>query len=218
MSNDNIKLDFQFDSKRQSILKSRGVDGNLFANTRNKFEFDEAVCRMKPEIRNVMNRGISVKKQIRQFNSLMNNPLRSNLLIGVGSFPSDNRAKIIALNIMNRAIEFQIQNSKSRRKNRRIQSKNYPLWHKVYGGLGDEIRDNGKFDNPSMLIISNIGIDSTPMKIEKVRDIVEKFTALPRIVVVNGCCPMQFFATKLFLPMNYGFYVGPDNKTAVLEF
>jgi hypothetical protein len=218
MTDSKIRLDFQFDTKRQAILKSRGVDGNLFANTRNKFEFEEAVCRMKPEIRNVMNRGIPVKRQIRQLNSMLEHPLRSNVVVGIGSFPSDNRAKIIALNIMNRAVDMQIANTKSSRKNKRLAGKNYPLWHKVFGGFGDELRDNGKFDNPSMLIISNIGIDSTPMKVEKVRDILEKYTAVPRIVIVNGCCPMKFFATKLFLPMNYGFYVGSDNKTTVLEF
>lgn len=218
MSNDKFALNFQFDAKRQNILKSRGVDGSLFANTRNKFDFEESVCRMKPEIKNVVNKGISTKKQIRNIETCVNNPLRSNLLIGVGSFPSDNRAKIVALNIMDAAIDFQIANSKAKRKNRKIIGKNYPLWHKIYGGFNDDLRDGDKFDNPSMLILSNVGIEATSIKVEKLRDICEKYNSIPRIVVVNGCDPMKFFATRLFLPMNYGFYVGPDNKTAVLEF
>lgn len=213
-----IKLRFQFDTKRQNLLKSRGVDGGLFASSRNKFDFEDSVCRMKPEIRNIINKGISTKKQIQQMSNLLEHPLRGSPIIGISSFPSDNRAKLLALTLMDAAIDFQIANSKSKRKIRKLIGKNYPLWHKVYGGFGDEIRDNGKFDNPSMLIISNVGVDSTSLKVEKVRDILEKHTTLPRIVVVNGCDPMKFFATKLYLPMDYGFYIGSDSKTTVLEF
>lgn len=209
-----IKLNFQFSTKRQTLLKSRGVDGGCFASARNKFDVNDSIVRMKPEIKNIMNKGISVKKQLNSLSRLLANPLRGAPVIGIGSFPTDNRAKLVALNIMDAAIRVQTEE----KKNRKLAGKNYPKWHRVYGGLGDPIRDKAEWDNPTMLILSNIGTDSTAMKIEKVRDLLVKYDSIPRIVVVHGCDPMKFFAEKLYYPMNYGFYVGSDNKTAALEF
>lgn len=204
---DTPALRFKFEGKRQRIMKSRGADGVLFSGSRNSFEFDVAAVRIKPDIPGIVVRGISVKKQARHLATLFRNPLRGHPIIGIGSFPSDLRARMLALNIMERAIAVQ-----DMAKRGRLAIRDYPLWHKVYGGLGDPLRDKGLPDNPSMLIISNVDIDSTAFKIEKVRDILEKNTHIPRVVVVSGSDPMTFFARKLHLPMDYGFYIGADNR------
>lgn len=209
------KLRFQFGSKRQRTLKSRGVDGMCFAGKRNAFEFDVAAMRMKPDIPGIVTKGISVKKQAQHLVNIRKHPLRGHPIIGIGSFPSDLRAKMLALNIMDWAIDYQESTKVRKHRNR-----DYPVWHKVYGGLGDELRDKTYSENPSMLVLSNVTADSTSMKIEKVRDILEKFPNLPRVVVVSGCDPVWFFAMKLHLPMDYGFYIGADNregKSSVLD-
>lgn len=209
------KLKFKFEGKRQRIMKSRGVDGVLFAGSRNSFEFDIAAVRIKPDIPGIIVKGISVRKQATHLSTLFRNPLRGQPVIGIGSFPSDLRARMLALNLMERAIMAQ-----DIAKRGRLASRDYPLWHKVYGGLGDPIRDKGMPDNPSMLIISNIDIDSTGFKVEKVRDIIEQNTHIPRVIVVSGCDPMTFFARKLHMPMDYGFYIGADNregKSSILD-
>lgn len=209
------KLRFKFEGKRQRIMKSRGVDGVLFAGSRNAFEFDIAAVRIKPDIPGIIVKGISVRKQANHLSALFRNPLRGHPIIGIGSFPSDLRARMLALNIMERAIAAQ-----DAAKRGRLAIRDYPLWHKVYGGLGDPLRDKGLPDNPSMLIISNVDKDSTAFKIEKVRDILEQNTHIPRIVVVSGSDPMSFFAQKLHMPMDHGFYIGADNregKSSILD-
>lgn len=208
-------LKFKFEGKRQRIMKGRGVDGVLFAGTRNSFDFATAALRIKPDIPGLVVKGISVRKQCSQLSRLFSNPLYGHPVIGIGSFPSDLRARLVAANIMERAILAQ-----EKAKRGKLAARDHPLWHKVYGGLGDPLRDKGLPDNPSMLIISNIDIDSTAFKIEKVRDIIEQNTHIPRIIVVSGCDPMSFFARKLHMPMDIGFYVGADNrvgKSSILE-
>lgn len=201
------KLKFKFDPHRQRLLKSRGVDGMCFAGARNSFEFDVAAHRMKPDIPMVVSKSISVKRQLAMLASLWENPLRGHPIIGIGSFPTDLRAKMLAVNIMDRVMTFQDKTNSSR-----IMRKDYPLWHKVYGGFKDPIRDEGLQGSPSMLIVSNIDIDSTNYKVEKVRDILEMYSNIPRVVVVSGSCPMEIFAKRLHLPMDMGFYMGADNK------
>lgn len=201
------KLRFRFPSKHQKIMRSRGVDGVCFAGQRNAFEFDIAAVRMKPDIPGIITKGISVRRQVNTLNKVFANPLRGHPVIGIGSFPSDLRARMLAVNIMDQAIAAQDE-----AKSGRLATRDYPLWHKVYGGLGDPLRDRGLPDNPSMLIISNVDADSTNYKIEKVRDIIEQHPNIPRIIVVSGCDPMWFFAVKLHLPMDYGYYIGADNR------
>ena len=88
------KLKFRFEGKRQKVMRSRGVDGVLFAGQRNAFEFDIAAVRMKPDIPGIITKGISVKRQVKTLTKLFSNPLRGHPVIGIGSFPSDLRAKM----------------------------------------------------------------------------------------------------------------------------
>lgn len=202
------KLRFRFEGTRQKQLRMRGVDGMCFAGQRNAFDFDVAAVRIKPDIPGIVTKGISARKQIKALSSIFAHPLRGAPIIGIGSFPSDLRAKMLAVNIMSLSMGAQENSAQSRR----LRQKDYPLWHKVYGGFKDTIRDNGLPDNPSMLIISNVDVDSTAPKVEKVRDLLEMFPSIPRVVVVSGVDPMTFFATRLHLPMDYGFYMGADNR------
>lgn len=202
------RLRFRFDSADQKIMRSRGVDGMCFAGSRNSFEFDIAAVRIKPDLQDLIVPSISVKRQVDNLARMLDNPLYGHPVIGIGSFPSDLRAKMIAVNLMLEAIHVQNESTSSR-----IRRYDYPLWHKVYGGFKDNLRDNGLGDDrPSMLIISNVDVLSTPVKIEKVRDILEQHPNIPRVVVVAGCDPLTFFATKLHLPLDYGFYVGPSRN------
>ena len=75
------------------------------------------------------------------------------------------------------------------------------------GGFYDELLDEKTRRNISMLIIANVGLDSTPQKIGKVRDLLEKYDHIPRIVVVNGSDPVTFFAEKIRMTMQFAVFL-----------
>lgn len=202
-------LKFKFDTNRQKLLLARGIDRSCFSHSREAFTVEDSFLRMKPKVdKMLIRKAITVKTQLTVLSNLMDHPLRGSPIIGIGSFPSDMRAKMLAANIMDRAITFQTT------RDRRNPS-HYPLWHRVYGGFGDPLLDNQQ--SMSMLIISNVGLDSTAPKIEKVRDLLTKYDNIPRIVITHGCDPMEFFLTKMHMPMTYGFYLGADSKSVMLD-
>jgi hypothetical protein len=126
------------------------------------------------------------------------------LSAGVGGFPSDARAKQLALHMFIKAIEEYQTRDPRKNTNRSL-----PLWHHVYGGFGDALRDM-KSDFPSFIVISNITPECTNLKMEKVRDCLTKFNNMdiPVLVVCAGMDPYTLFTTKLYYPMRWGMYLG----------
>lgn len=231
-SESDIRMEFKFDTQRQNLLKSRGVDGYAFSLARSPFQVEEALVRIKPVVRNIENlvknnqielapssitwlpegfvlRSISVKKQINGIQKVMDNPLHGNYTMAIGSYPSDVRAKVLAANFMNRAIDAQMQGVQRGRA--------YPLWHPLMGNQWDSLRDAREPENMSMLIITNVGVDSSRTKLEKLRDLLEKFNNIPKIVVVNGIDPVTFFAERVRLPLKYAFYLSAEQKASILD-
>ncbi len=73
------------------------------------------------------------------------------------------------------------------------------VWEQVQGGYTNKILQQNE-DSCSMLILSGLAVNSTQAKIEKARDIIEKFCNIPVVVCVAGEDPISFAATKLHLP------------------
>lgn len=204
-----VPLDFKFDTNRQKMLSTRGADRTCFAAAREAFLLEDSLMKIKPKLdRMIVTSAITVKQQVSALERLFAHPLHGSPIIGIGSFPTDMRAKMLAINLMNRAVDVQLTRD-------RKTASHFPLWHKVYGGFGDPLIDNKQ--NMSMLIISNVGVDSTAAKIEKVRDLIERYDNIPRVIVTHGTDPLSFFLTKLHVPMTYGFYLGADSKSVVLD-
>jgi hypothetical protein len=70
---------------------------------------------------------------------------------------------------------------------------------------------------PSMLIISNLAENSTAMKIEKCKDLLEKFPNIPRVVVVAGTDPVSFAATQLHVPAHGICYISSALSKSVQQ-
>ena len=70
----------------------------------------------------------------------------------------------------------------------------------------------GGFENkslnaePSLLVITGLTPNSTPVKLEKARDLLEKHSNIPRIVVMAGEDPITFFMTRLYYSVNSIYY------------
>lgn len=195
-----------FDKGREKLLLSRGVTYPDLMQRNNSINLEESLVKISADIPNMVSRTISKQKQLKAIEVLMTRPLRGSYAVGISSFPSDLKAKQLAVAVMNVAM---LQYAKSHRK----AGRGMPLWHKVYGGLGDPLRDKSNVETPSLLIISNINSTSTGYKLEKVRDLLEKYAQIPRIVITGGEDPITLFATKLNLPLKAAVYLGPANHT-----
>lgn len=195
---------FKWEGERMRLLRSRGIDGYAFSLARNPFVVEDSVVRIEPKAvewlpENCDVKSISVKKQIASLDALLAHPLKGNGITCISSYPSDTRAKLLAANIVDRAIELQIKGA--------VRGKAYPLWHRLYGGFNDPLRDNRELDPCSMLVLTNIGPDSTPQKLEKLRDLLERYDNIPKVVVVNGTDPVTFFAEKMRLPLKHAIFI-----------
>lgn len=191
--------------ERVKILTTRGVSAGDMLHGRDEYNVRENIVKYDTDIPKMMPKIVSAVKQFRNLEKIAENPISSNYVLAISSFPSDARAKQLAIYLMNKGIDMWYKRHKPGR--------GLPLWHKVYGGYADTLRDKSVEEIPSMLIISNLNSDSTGIKIEKARDLLEKYDGIPRIIVLGGNQdPISFFATRLFYPINVGLLLGPTNR------
>lgn len=189
----------------EKLLASRGVSFQDMPPKKLNFSVDEALVKIEPEIPGVIAKNITINKQRSALATVFKNPLKTPFVMGISSFPSDQRAKYLATNIMMAAC---LAYNRDKRSGREL-----PLWHRVFAGFQDTLRDRSNTDSiPSLIVISNVTIDSSSIKLEKVRDILEKFPDVPRIVVMGGEPPSNLFANRLNFPMTIGIYLGPDSR------
>ena len=189
----------------EKTLVSRGVPPQDLPSRNTRIRVDESLVKIEPSIENVLSRTVSTGRQLKLLERYVEHPVRSSYTLCISSFPSDLRAKHLAIFLMSKAIE-------QHRLGHRKPGRGLPLWHRVYGGFGDVLRDKPVHEMPCMLIVSNVNIGSSQAMIEKVRDLLERYSEIPRIVVTGGEPPCNLFANKLFYPLHAGIYLGPDNR------
>ncbi len=135
------------------------------------------------------------QKQMSAFEDFLENPfeLKNYCIV---SAPNDSNAKLLAAFMMQHAA-----NMASKFTSR-------PIWHTVTGGFDNPIVSNKK--PCSLMVLTNVGTDSTVTKKEKLRDILET-QECSKIVVATGCDPFEFFTRHLFLPVHGVFYLTNDS-------
>lgn len=115
------------------------------------------------------------------------------VIYGVAGNPDDSKAKLFA------AYLIQLHQSE-------LAGHHNVVWHTMYGGydntLMKEYKDVDSKSEPTMLVLSNLTPSSTNVKIEKTKDLIERFSNIPRIIVCAGEDPMSFLHTRLFVPVN----------------
>lgn len=112
---------------------------------------------------------------------------------GVASAPSDDVAKYFAAYL----VQQFILNSPP--------SKNNIIWHHLYANFKNPLIENQ--ESPSLLVLTGLTPNSTSLKLEKARDLLEYYSDIPRIVVIAGEDPVTFFATKLYYKLTHIFFL-----------
>lgn len=189
---------------REKLLLSRGVPQADLVHGAHSIDVVSSLTKYETNIPGVHAKVVSCAKQVKALESIIANPLRGSYAVCINSFPSDLMAKHLAAYIFSLAIDSWTRRHKAGR--------SMPVWHRVFGGLHDTLRDKAAEETPSLLVLSNINESSSAHKLEKVRDILEKYSHVPRIVVSSGSDPITFFTTRLHYPLNAGLHLGPTNR------
>lgn len=118
---------------------------------------------------------------------------RTPMIYVVTGAPDDSKAKLFAAYLMHHHLKA-------------LGPESNPVWHALYGGFENKLlRDHEGPDSmmrPTMLVLTNLTSDSTAVKLEKARDLIERFDNIPRIVVAAGDDPISFALGRLFVPVN----------------
>lgn len=145
---------------------------------------------------------IGITDQLKGIKETLANPFKNGYLFVIGVDDVENRALTLAGALFIEAVKQSYENRNHL---------GLPLWHWVQGGHWDRIRDNRNSENItnfSLLCLANIAENSTPEKLEKVRDLLWIYSYLPRIVVVAGGDPLSFCVNKLHMRPNRIAYLG----------
>lgn len=114
------------------------------------------------------------------------------VVYGVTGSPDDVKAKYFAAFLAQSHIE-------------KLGNEANVVWCTLYNFHGDDpLKDSftGVKSRPTLLIVSNLTPGSTQFRLEKARDLVERFHNIPRIIVAAGEDPLSFLATRLYVPVN----------------
>ena len=190
----------------KDVLVKCGVSPVDMLFSKRTFDVEPHVTPIEVDIPRLPSRSIAVRTQMSALRKVLQAPLGTvggrGYCLALGSFPTDEMAKWIASEIMYQAL---VQWREQRR------HRAMPIWHRVNGSYRDSLRDEA-VSIPSLLVISNVTHESTPMKLEKVRDLLEKFNNVPRIVVCGGNDPATLFSTRLHLRADAVVYLDPIDR------
>lgn len=139
-------------------------------------------------------RTFSAEKQAKDFAKLSKS--LSVYTYCISSPATDSNAKFVASYIYARWYE-------KWEKELRTKGVGKPMWHTLTGAFADELRDNRLRGHrkPCGLILGNVPSNSSNVKLEKLRDLLEIYSDIPRIVVTSGEDPVEFFTSKLEYPL-----------------
>lgn len=118
--------------------------------------------------------------------TFMENP-RAPLIYAVAGNPDDVQAKLFAAYLV--GIHMQAV------KHAHVE------WHSTNGSFHNPFQKED-IDGLSMIVMTNLSPVATQTKLDKVRDICEKYDRIPRVLVIAGEDPISFMATRVYLPCN----------------
>lgn len=110
----------------------------------------------------------------------------------VSGMPDDTKAKYFAAHLVSLHLE-------------KLKSRARVVWLPLYGGFDNPLfKDYGHYsdEDPTLIVMSNLSPVATGVKLDKCRDIIERFNRIPRIVVVSGEDPFSFMCARLYAPLN----------------
>lgn len=198
-----------FSTRAKNTLLNLGVPISAFSNT--QFSLNECVCKVSANVRMVNARKLSVDRQLCKFNSVYGSILDTNYIAVLSSFPSDTVSRHVALSMLSASYVQFLKHKRERDK--RFKFLGPPTWHRIYNTYKSPMIDTKR--NCCFLVISGVSSDSTQLKKDKLRDILEAYDHVPRVVVTSSIDPVSFCAES-HINANVYLYLGPVDRDVLL--
>jgi hypothetical protein len=91
------------------------------------------------------------------------------------------------------------------------------MWIRLHQGFDSQVPLTGEpSEKPSLLVVDNVFVDSTPTKVEKLRDLVAYYDDRPVIIIVSTPGSPLSLSEKFNIPVKYGVLL-KDNRITVKE-
>ncbi len=209
-----IGLKIALDKKNQAVKKqmmSKGLPKSIWSFS--SFRLEEKVSSFTSKVEGLKEKRIEKAKQIETITRIITEPFLGPYVTCISGVPHDVHAKLLGAYIMMKATHMQMnKDSLEPKVQRKLKDKGFPLWHNLYGGFDNPLvaKEGSSAFKPSMLILSNVTMDSTAPKIEKLRDILEAYSSIPRIVIASGTDPLTLFHSRLYSNLNFCCLLGSD--------
>ncbi len=195
----------QISDKNAKYLAARGMPKDILRAR--PFNADQHIITIDSKVEGIKTRRVPKKVQLAQLERFIEKPFAAPAVISIASFPNDGKAKLMAAFLMEVAHKAQVSG-----RFRSVRARQLPLWHRVMGGYYDQLRDGRSEERPSLLVLSNITHQSTPMKLEKLRDLLEMYNDIPRVIVSTNEDPITLANSKLLVPVNMAFYLATARR------
>lgn len=159
------------------LLTLDGMPGYILSER--PYDLEEYVRNFTSTNPGLMPKPIKKTDQLSNFQRALDDPDHAPYTMCISSEPNDLKAKLAAATLA----------LAGRREGLNVK------WHTLVGGYRDDLRDNAKARRSAydMLILSNIPAGGTDIKTEKLRDLLELYSHIPRIVVTTGTDPLALF-------------------------
>lgn len=210
MSRDTLKI--SLDKRNTSATKqmvTRGLPKSILAYP--SFRLEDKATSFVSQVEGLRDKRIEKSKQIDSIKKLIEDPFLGPYVACISGSPHDVNAKLLGAYIMMQAVNMQANKEElSKKQKRTLKDKSFPIWHNLYGGFDNPLvtKENNSIHKPSLIIISNVTLDSTGPKIEKLRDILEAYSSIPRIVIASGTDPLTLFHSRLYSNLNFCCHLG----------
>ena len=191
-------MKFDPDANEVKRLTLAGMPGYLMKER--PFKLKKHVSNYTSSTDGMTPKAVKASEQIEDYETMMEDPVHAPYISCISSDPNDLQAKLLAASIMLEA-----------------QRQGYVVhWHTVVGGFKDPMRDKRvMFAKKELVILANVPYLSTDTKWEKVRDILELFSDVPRIVVSTGCEPIKLF-NEIGYHLNYPIWLRSQRAVRVI--
>lgn len=193
----------KLDSRLYPKLVARGMPRDVIRMP--AFNTDQHLISFASEMEGLKTRRVTKKQQQQALLRVLERPFSAPYLMAISSSPNDGKAKQLAAFLLQNAMRAHMSG-----KFRSTRGRDMPMWHFLTGSFQDKLRDGE--DRPSMLILSNLTKDSTNVKFEKCRDILEKYNDIPRIIVMTPDDPLTMVNSRLYMPVNVVLHLATARK------